>query len=170
MRAINSTLEELAIESEGRYLSASELQPLQRYLKTFSLRIQTYNLLRERSDKLVQLAMKKFMPMNPELMQKHGKRCQYDMNEVMRYIALSVLRDDERFFKEVLFFWQANILTAYRQNQNCLNSYRCLQEVITEYLPAQASQLINPYLEIILQTLDLPPKLMATVQKSGATF
>lgn len=168
MRSINSLLEELANQSEGRYLTATELQPVQRYLKSFSNRLQTYNLLRDKADKLVQQALKKFLVLEPEIMQKHGKRCQYDMAQVLRYIALSVLRDDEKFFKENLFFWQANILTAYRQNNTCLTAYRCLQEVLSESLPAPAYQLIEPYIEIILQTLDLPPKLMASVQKAGS--
>ncbi len=167
MRSINSLLEDLANQSEGRYLTATELHPVQRYLKSFSTRLQTYNLLRDRADKLVQQALKKFLVLEPEVMQKHGKRCQYDMAQVLRYIALSVLRDDEKFFKENLFFWQANILAAYRQNDACLVAYRCLQEVLSEHLPAAAYQLTDPYIEIVLQTLDLPPKLMATVQRAS---
>jgi hypothetical protein len=170
MRSLNSTLEELALSSEGRYLTSSELQPVQRYLKSFSNRVQTYNLLRDKGDKLVQLALKKFLPLHPDVMQKHGKRCVYDMNEALRYIALSILRDDEKFFKESLFFWQANILSAYRQNGNCLVAYRCLQDVVHEHLPAPAQQLINPYLDMILETLDLPPKLMASMQKVPGGF
>ena len=169
MRTINSTLEELANESEGRYLTRTELQPVQRYLKTFSVRLKTYDIIRERADKLVNLALRKFMSLQPEVMRKHGSRCQYDMSEVMRYIALAVLRDDERFFKESLLFWQANILTAYRQNGACVVAYRCLQETLNEYLPAQAYQLIEPYISIIMQTLDLPPKLMANAQRASAS-
>lgn len=168
MSTLNSMLEDLANQSEGRYLTQTELQPVQRYLKSFSVRVQTYNLLRERADKMVQLALRKFLTLNPEVMQKHGKRCQYDMSEVIRYIALSILRDDEKFFKESLFFWQANILTAYRQNHNCVVAYRCLQEIINDQIPAPAKQLINPYIDMVLELLDLPPKLMANVQKPVA--
>lgn len=167
MRTINSTLEELANQSEGRYLTTAELLPMQRYLKTVSARLKTYEILREKSEKLVQITLRKFMSLQPEVMRKHGSRCQYDMGEMMRYMALSVLRDDERFFKESLFYWQANILTAYRQNGACLIAYRCLQETLSEQLPAQANQLIEPYMNIVLQTLDLPPKLMASVQRAS---
>lgn len=109
------------------------------------------------------------MVLQPEVMRKHGSRCQYDMSEVMRYVALAVLRDDERFFKESLLFWQANILTAYRQNSACVVAYQCLKETLNEHLPAPAYQLIEPYISIIMQTLDLPPKLMASAQRAGAS-
>ncbi|MBW4491712.1 MAG: phycobilisome protein [Oscillatoria princeps RMCB-10] len=170
MRSINSLLEDLANQSEGRYLTPAELQPVYRYLKTFSNRLQTYGLLRERSDKLIQESLKKFLSLQPEVMRKHGSRCQYDMTAALRYMALSVLRDDPAFFKENLLYWQANILAAYRQHEACLVAYRCLQETLNEQLPAAANQLLEPYIDMILQTLDLPPKLMAPVQKVGAKY
>ena len=74
------------------------------------------------------------------------------------------------FLRKVCFFWQANILSAYRQNANCLVAYRCLQDVVNEHFPAPAQQLINPYLDMMLETLDLPPKLMASMQKMPANF
>ncbi len=170
MRSINSLLEDLAYQSEGRYLTPAELQPVYRYLKTFSTRLQTYGLLRDQSDKLIQQSLKKFLPLHPEVMRKHGSRCQYDLAAVLRYMALSVLRDDPLFFKENLLYWQVNILAAYRQNEACLVAYRCLQETLSEQLPAPANQFIDPYMEMVLQTFDLPPKLMAPVQKAGAAY
>ncbi|MGE5657686.1 MAG: phycobilisome protein [Actinomycetota bacterium] len=167
MPGINCTWDGLINESDGRYLTASELQKLQQYLQTFTARSKTYEILREKSDPLVKLALKKFMLQHPEIMQKHSQRCLYDMNMTMCIMALAILRDDQQFFKECLVLWQANILAAYQKNLPCLKAYQCLQEVIKEHLPPACNQLIKPYMDVVVQALDTHPKLMATVQRGG---
>jgi hypothetical protein len=167
MEAINSTLAELIVESEGRYLTSAQLQPIERYLQTFTERFKTYEILQAKAEPLVRHALKKFATLHPDVMQKHGKRCHYDMSQVLRYIALAILRDDPRFFNDSMVLWETNILTAYHRQNSCLVAYRCLKETMETYLPPQALKYIEPYLEMMFQALDLPPKLMATVQKSA---
>jgi hypothetical protein len=167
MEAINSKLAELIHDSEGRYLSGAELQPMKKYLHSFADRAKTYEILREKGDVLVRHALKKFMAMHPDIMQQHGKRCYYDMTQVVRYIGLSILKDDPQFFNDSLLLWQANILTAYQKQNSCGVAYRCLKEEVDDRLPSSASQLIDPYLNMMMEALDLPPKLMANVQKGA---
>lgn len=167
MQAINSQLEEAIGNSEGRYMTATELQPLKRYMETVSIRAKTYALLEEKSDLLARHALKKFMSIQPELMKKHAKRCYYDMSMLLRYLALAMLRDDPRFFNDSIILWQANILTAYRQQKSCFEAYNYLQETLKEHLPPFASQLIAPYIDMMTQLLDLQPKLMATVERGA---
>ncbi len=165
MPGINSTWENVINQSEGRYLNSTELQTMQRYVQTFSVRLKTYEILREKSDALVTQSLKKFMLVHPEIMQKHSQRCVYDMKMTICIIALAILRDDPQFFKECLSLWLTNILQAYQKNLPCLKAYSCLQEVMKEQMPSAASQLILPYIDIVLQALDTPAKLMATVQR-----
>ena len=167
MQAINSQLEELMGKKEGRYITAVELQPLKKYMETVSERSKIYTLLEEKSDLLVRHALKKLMSIQPEVMKKHAKRCYYDMSMLLRYLALAMLRDDPRFFNDVIILWQANILTAYRQQKACLDAYGYLQETLKEHLPASANRLIDPYVDMMLQLLDLQPKLMATVERGA---
>ena len=167
MPGLNCTWDEAINQSDGRYLTDSELQKMQHYLQTFNARSKTYEILRDKSDILVKIALKKFMLLHPEIMQKHSQRCLYDMNMAMCVLAASLLRDDQQFFKENLILWQANILAAYQKSNPCLQAYNCLQEVIKEHLPAPCNQLIKPYMDIMLEALDTHPKLMATVQRGG---
>ncbi|HLO50464.1 MAG TPA: phycobilisome protein [Kamptonema sp.] len=168
MPGINTTWEKVINQSDGRYLNNTELQTMQRYVQTFSVRSKTYEILRDKSDSLVTQAMKKFMLVHPEIVQKHSQRCVYDMKMTMCIMALAILRDDQQFFKECLSLWLTNILQAYQKNLPCLKAYCCLQEILKEQLPAAANQLITPYIEIVLQALDTPAKLMATVHRGGA--
>lgn len=166
MQGINSQLEELIGKSEGRYMTAKELQPLKHYMETVSERSKTYLLLQEKSDLLVRHALKKLMSVHPDTVKKNAKRCYYDMSMLVRYLALAMLRDDSHFFNEVIVLWQANILTAYRQQKACLDAYGHLQETFKDHLPTSANRLIEPYMDMMLQLLDLQPKLMATVERA----
>ena len=153
MQTLNHTLDRNVFDADGCYLDAQGLKPLEQYLQTYATRLEAYQQLRDQSQALVQQALKKFEQAYPDLIQKHRQRCQYDMAEVLRYIALSILRDDEVFFKEQMMSWLDTILLAHKRNSHCMMAYRNLQEAINANLPPASSSLIRPYLDSVILTL-----------------
>ncbi|WP_448563831.1 phycobilisome protein [Trichothermofontia sp.] len=153
MHTLNHTLEKNVLDADGRYLSLKELQPLEQYVETYRTRLDTYHKLRDNSEQLVLTALRKLAQVHPEVIQKHGQRCKYDMAEVLRYIALSVLRDDEIFFKEQMMVWLDTILLAHKRTAHCSTAYRYLQDAINETLPSQDSGLIHPYIDVVISAL-----------------
>ncbi|WP_242065452.1 hypothetical protein [Trichocoleus sp. FACHB-262] len=153
MHTLNHTLEKNILEADGRYLSSRELDPLEQYLQSYKVRLETYQQLRDQSDKLVLQSLRKLAQAYPEIIQQHGQRCKYDMTEVLRYIAVSILRDDEVFFKEQMMSWLDTILQAHRKTSQCMIAYRALQEAITSGLSPASGSLVRPYLDIVLQSL-----------------
>lgn len=153
MQTLNHTLTQKVIEADGSYLDAQGLKPLEQYLQTYTTRLEAYQQIRDHSQKLVQQTLKKLGQSHPELIQKHGQRCQYDMTEVLRYIAVAILRDDEVFFKEQMMSWLDTILLAHKRNSHCITAYRYLQAAINADLPASTSSLIRPYLDSVALTL-----------------
>jgi hypothetical protein len=153
MRILNQSLERAIAEADGRYLDTQELMPLEYYIQSYSARQETYQHLRENSDKLVLYALRKLAQEHPELIQQHGARCKYDMTEVLRYIALSILKDDEVFFREAMMSWLDTVLVAHKRTNNCITAYRALQGAITTAFPASTANLSRPYFEIVLQSL-----------------
>ncbi|MGG6294720.1 phycobilisome protein [Leptolyngbya sp. AN02str] len=153
MHALNHTLDDKLREADGTYLDAEALQALEQYSQSYSARLETYRNLRDRSADFVTQALTKMAQVHPEVIQKHKARCQYDMGEVLRYIALSILRDDEVFFTEQMMSWLDTILLAYKQNNHCATAYRYLQDAVTAQLPTSNSSLIRPYLENVILTL-----------------
>ncbi len=153
MHTLNQTLENNILEADGRYLDGQELQPLEQYVRSYAARLEAYQQLRDHSEKLVLMALRKLATMYPELVQQHGGRCKYDMTEVLRYIAISILRDDEVFFKDQMMVWLDTILLAHKRQSQCGQAYRNLQEAIAAHLPTATTSLIRPYLEIIIQSL-----------------
>lgn len=153
MYAINHTIEKNVIEADGCYLDAMGLAPLESYLKSYQLRVSAYRHLSEESPKMVLRSLQKMAQSNPELIKQHGKRCQYDMTEVLRYIALSILRDDEVFFTEQMMSWLDTIILAYRRTHHCSTAYRYLQDILSETLPAAENDLVRPYIDNVISTL-----------------
>ncbi|NJR60598.1 MAG: phycobilisome protein [Cyanobacteria bacterium CRU_2_1] len=153
MHALNHSLEKKVLEADGGYLDAQGLRSFEQYAQEYTIRLETYQNLRDKSPALIVQSLRKLAQTYPELVQKHGQRCQYDMTEVLRYIALSVLRDDEIFFREQMMSWLDTILLAHKKNTQCMTAYRYLQDAINASLPAANSSLIRPYLENVINTL-----------------
>lgn len=153
MHTPNHTLEKNFIHADGRYLTAQELQPLEQFVQSYADRLDTYQQISQHSDKLVLQALRQLAQSHPELIQKHGQRCKYDMTEVLRYMALAILRDDDIFFKEQIVAWLDTILVAHHRTTHCVTAYRYLSEAMSRSLPIAALHLIRPYFTILMTTL-----------------
>ncbi|MBE9179038.1 phycobilisome protein [Oculatella sp. LEGE 06141] len=153
MHTLNRTLEDKVLDADGQYLNSQGLQPLEQYFQTYALRLETYQMLRDRSPALVVQALQKMAQANPDIIKKHGQRCQYDMSEVLRYIALAILRDDEVFFKEQMMAWLDTILLAHKRHTPCSTAYRYLQNAINVSFPPANSMLLRPYLDSVILVL-----------------
>ncbi|MCY7393826.1 MAG: phycobilisome protein, partial [Leptolyngbyaceae cyanobacterium CAN_BIN12] len=76
------------------------------------------------------MAIRELAQVDSELIQQHEPRCKYDMTKVLRYVALSILRDDELLFKEKMLGWLDTILLAHKRNNHWRQTYQNLQEAI----------------------------------------
>lgn len=153
MQTLNHSLDQKVTEADGGYLDPSGLRTLDQFLQSYSLRLETYHQIRDQSASLIVQALRRLAQTHPEVVQKHGQRCQYDMTEVLRYIALSILRDDEVFFKEQMMSWLDTILLAYKRHDQCTTAYRYLQDAVNATLSSPNSTLIRPYLDYVITTL-----------------
>lgn len=153
MPALNHTLEQHIVDADGRYLSPEELRSLENYVSSYTQRLDTYQKISQHSDAIVLNALKKFARVHPEIIQQSGKRCQYDMSEVLRYIALSILRDDEFLFLEKVMFWLDTVLRAHHKQTACSKAYQYLQEAVEETLSSSNSGLVRPYINVVLNSL-----------------
>ncbi|MBD0334663.1 MAG: phycobilisome protein [Cyanobacteria bacterium Co-bin13] len=153
MPALNHSLEKQIVAADGRYLTPEELRSLENYVNSYAQRLETYQKISQHSDAMVLNALKKFARVHPEIIQQSAKRCQYDMSEVLRYIALSILRDDEFLFLEKVMFWLDTVLRAHHKQAACSKAYQYLQEAIDETLTPASCSLIRPYISIVLNSL-----------------
>ena len=150
---MNRTLDEKIANVDRVYLTDIDLYNLERFANSFSLRVKTYNLLRDHTDEITIRTLKLLAQQYPELVQKQLQRCKYDMSNLIRYTSLSILRDDELFFREALMDWLANIINSYQVTQECSTAYRLFQSVIDEMLPVECAALVKPYSEMAISSL-----------------
>lgn len=153
MLTMNRTLDEKVSDVEHVYLNDSDLFNLERFANGFSLRVKTYNLLRDRADEITLKTLRLLAQEYPELVQKQLARCKYDMSNMLRYTSLSILRDDELFFRETLMDWLANIIHSYQVTKECSTAYRLFQNVVDEMLPSESAALVKPYSELAISAL-----------------
>ena len=153
MLTMNRTLDEKLADIDHVYLTDSDLVNLERFANSFSVRVKTYNLLRDRADEITIKSLQLLAQQYPELVQKQLQRCKYDMSNVMRYTSLSILRDDELFFREALMDWLANIINSYQIAKECSAAYRLMQSVVDEMLPAECASLVKPYSDMAIAAL-----------------
>ncbi len=153
MLTMNRTLEEKVDVVDRVYLTDSDLFSLERFASSFSIRVKTYNQLRDLSEEITVKTLRLLARQYPELVQKQLSRCKYDMSNVIRYTSLSILRDDENFFRETLMDWLANIINSYQVAKECSACYRLLQTVIDEMLPPDCSALVKPYSDLAISAL-----------------
>ncbi len=153
MLTMNRTLDEKIAVIDRVYLNDSDIYNLERFASSFSLRVKTYNLLRDRADEITIRALQLLAQQYPELVQKQLQRCKYDMSNMIRYASLAILRDDELFFREALMDWLANIINSYQIAKECSTAYRLLQTVIDERLPAECAALVKPYSDMAVSSL-----------------
>ncbi|MDX2256912.1 MAG: phycocyanin [Pseudanabaenaceae cyanobacterium bins.39] len=150
---MNRTLDQKIGEVDRVYLTDTDLVNLERFANSFSIRVKTYNLLRDHAEEITIATLKKLAQQYPELVQKQLQRCKYDMSNVMRYTSLSILRDDEVFFSETLMDWLANIINSYQVAKECATAYRLMQATVDEVLPAECSALVKPYTDMAISAL-----------------
>jgi len=75
---MNRTLDEKIANIDHVYLNDSDLVNLERFANGFSVRVKTYNLLRDRADEITMQSLKLLAQQYPELVQKQLQRCKYD--------------------------------------------------------------------------------------------
>ena len=150
---MNSTLLQSARQADGRYFTDAELKPLERYVQTYAVRLETYSILREKGDELVLLALRKFAVIEGEMMRQHGDKCKRDMSYVVQVLALPLLQDDEGAFREQLTLLMQNILAEVHAERQSARAYQFLQQVVAEKMPAECAKLVNTYLEDLILSL-----------------
>lgn len=153
MRTINHNLEKQFLRAEGQYLDSQGLENIEHYVQTYTTRLETYQNLRDHSNSLILQTLQRLGDNYPKLISTHGQRCKYDMESVLRYIALSILRDDETFFTEEIVSWLDTILLSYKRHGHCTTAYQTLLQSIEADMPSANVKLIRPYIETVILTL-----------------
>ncbi|AFY72286.1 Phycobilisome protein [Synechococcus sp. PCC 7502] len=145
-------LEKLSVETDGRYASDDELEFINTYIKSFSLRKQVYQKLKSLEAKIVEQVYTKLRSLDPKLLQNGAEdvsdKWKRDTLRVLRYVALTVLIDDDDNLKNQFLIWFQTIMQAFNAERSCDATYNIMQQVVKQLLEPQEVALVSPVLEL----------------------
>jgi hypothetical protein len=139
-------------QSDGRYLSDSELRPLAQFVASFDSRFRTYTRLKDNGETWVRQALEQLMSTSHrQVVQEHSAKCQRDMLYTLGCIAKGILLDNPDGFREEYVVWMQNITRALHKEASAIDAYRSLQTEIAAALPQEGAQLVNSYLDQLIK-------------------
>jgi hypothetical protein len=147
-----SQLQKLSFETDGRYATDEELRFVGDYLKTYSLRLQTYQRLQELESTIVQQVYAKMQATDPTLFQSGTEdvsaKWKRDTIRVLRYSAIAMLLNDPDTLCERLLYWMQTIMKAFGAQRSCRVTYKVMQDVVRNYLTPDQASVFCPILEV----------------------
>lgn len=155
-----SQLERLSREVDGRYASDAELAFAIDYVRSFNLRVQTYQKLQELESTIVQQTYAKMRAIDPTVFTGKNRedltrRCASDMLAVLRATAMAVLLNDPDALQEELLLWFQTIVRAINHERVCNLEFTVLQEVVKQHLTPPQANLVCPLLELSRRMLGI---------------
>jgi Phycobilisome protein len=145
-------LNNLSVESDGRYASDSELKFLKDYLKTLELRVSAYEKIRNAEDQIVSQWAAKVLASNPNLYFKGNQDftaiCKRDRHSVLRISSAAMLMDDLENLRNGFLHWYRTIVHAFDYTQSASITYPQLAEILKQYLTPEEMGVIRPALDL----------------------
>jgi hypothetical protein len=152
-----SQMHRLSMEAEGRYATDGELRFLPDYLRTYELRMQTYQQLQKSEAAIFQQIYNIVLAKEPALFRNESQdftaQCKRDTIQTLRYCAAAMLINDPDTLHERYALWLQTIVRAFnRQRSNDL-IFTAMQTAIRQQLPAPQAELLLPLIQKMHQTL-----------------
>jgi hypothetical protein len=145
-------LQRLSVEADARYASDDELDFINSYIQSFSIRRQTYLKLQALESEIIEQVYTKLRSLDPTLLQNGSEdisdKWKRDTLKVMRYVALTVLIDDPEYLKSQFLIWFQTVMQAFNAEGSCNATYDIMQQVVKQVLEPQEAALVNPVLEL----------------------
>ena len=156
-----SQMQRLSFEAEGRYASDEELRFIPEYLKTYELRLQTYQKLQEIEQLVIQQVQEKMLTQDPNILSVGGTdlavKWKRDTIRIWRYSSATVYMDDVDTMRDRFLLWFQTVMRAFGAQKSCHATYTVMQDVVKQHLTPQQSSLFLPI-------LDLNRRLLGSVQ------
>lgn len=140
-------------EAENRYLKPEELSILSQYVDSLPERLEMYRLLRDRELDIMQRVADQLVAEMPQEQQANLERSIKHALLVLRYCAMGMLLNDERFIQERLQGWLSQAIEVYNTQAIETTLYRLLDQVLSQAFNAQQLSLLNPMLATAKQLL-----------------
>ena len=147
-----SQFRRLTVSVDGRFANDDELQFIDNYLQSYSLRVRIYQKMQASEQKIVQQVYEKLRSLDSNLLKSDKQdltaKWKRDTMRVLRYSAVTVLTDDQTTLQERLLLWFQTIMRAFGAQRSCEMTYLVMQQVMQQHFTAEEYSYIAPVLEL----------------------
>jgi Phycobilisome protein len=147
-----SQMQRLSVEADGRYATDDELKFLAEYLRSFDLRVQTYQKLQALEATVIQQVHETMLAQDPNLFRSGNldltPKWKRDAIRTWRYSATALLMDDPDTLRERFLIWFQTIMRSFGAQHSCDVTYSVFKEVVKTHLSPQQLALLVPILEM----------------------
>jgi len=156
---MDSQLETLFDEAESRYLKSEELQVLNQYVSSLPSRIDAYRTLRDRELEIMQWVADQLQVALPNERIENLERSIKNALLVLRYCAMGVLLNDEKFVQDKLQGWVTQAVQVFNTHAIDTALFRLLDQRLASVMSPQQVALLTPQLNrakaILLQSAEV---------------
>jgi Phycobilisome protein len=147
-----SQMQRLSAEADGRYATDDELKFLAEYLRSFDVRVQTYQKLQALEATVIQQVHEKMLAQDPGLFRSGTvdltPKWKRDAIRTWRYSATALLMDDPDTLRERFLIWFQTVMHSFGAQRSCEVTYTVFKDVVQSHLSPQQLALLVPILEM----------------------
>lgn len=152
---MHSQIETVFDEAENRYLKPEELGVLSQYVSSLPIRLTAYRSLRDHELAVMQAVADKLVAELPQEKTEMIERSIKNALLMLRYCAMGVLLNDERFVRSRLGGWMGQSIQFYDSSTIDSVLYRLLDQALSRTLNAEQMELLRPMLAIAREVLKI---------------
>ncbi|MFM2429421.1 MAG: hypothetical protein RLZZ511_634 [Cyanobacteriota bacterium] len=146
-----SQMQRLQTIAEGRYASDEELRFLPDYLRSYELRLQTYQQIQKSEAAILKQVFSDVVQQAPEIFPSDRaeqlKHCQQDVLHTLRYCAATLLTDDLDLMRERYVLWLQTVVRAFEKQESNQLIFTAMQKAVAQILPPVQAALLVPLLQ-----------------------
>ncbi|MEN9869089.1 MAG: hypothetical protein RLZZ171_72 [Cyanobacteriota bacterium] len=143
-------LDQLSLETEGRYATEQELQSLKDYFPTINARLSAYQKLRDGEAEIIAKLEARMREKQPDIFTMGDKDVaqmyQRDTKMALKISLAAMLIDDLDRLRENLLLWYLTIIKAFKFQHVITLAYNTMPEIIEQLLTAEEYACIKPIL------------------------
>ena len=158
---MNNRIQRIIHESDSRYLTSDEKDEVRNYLKQFEQRLDVAAQIEEAEDVAVRFCIDNTRKRYPNFDKYHEKawaKAFRDVQLTTRYAVQAMLLEDRQMLQDKLLFWLRTILAGLNFTPEFnRDTYTFLREGFRQNLSPDSYQEIEPYLDLVIETMsDFP--------------
>lgn len=146
-------IEAIFDQAESRYLNPEELSLINQYVSSLPDRLDTYRTIRDKEIEVMQWVADQLQAAMPQEKIETLERSIKNALLLLRYCAMSMLLNDEKFIQDRLLTWLRGTMSIYNTQAIDSTLYRLLNQRLAQTLNANQMNLLQPILAMAETTL-----------------